>query len=90
MISLFYINGEESTPPDIPEPRGNGISTDNFADANHAAEKVTRRSQTGILLFYNKILVICHSKIQNSVEVSTFGSEFIAIKNAVELINALK
>ena len=39
----FYIDAEESIPPDIPEPRGNVMSMHYFVDANHAAEKVTRR-----------------------------------------------
>ena len=50
----FYIDVEESIPSDMPEPRGNVMSTHFFVDANNAANKVTRRSQTGILLFYNK------------------------------------
>jgi len=49
-----------------------------------------RRSQTGILLFCNRAPVIWHSKKQNTVETSTFGSEFNAMKNAVELIEALR
>ena len=31
-----------------------------------------------------------HSKRQNSVEVYTFGSEFIALKNAIELVMGLR
>ena len=72
------------------EPRGNVMSTHCFVDANHASDKVTRRSQRVILLFFNKAPVIWHSKRQNGVEVSTFGSEFIALKNAVGLIKALR
>ena len=44
---------------------------------------------TGILIFCNCAPIICHAKRQNGVETSTFGSEFTAIKNAVELIAAL-
>ena len=61
-----------------------------FVDAKHAAEKVTRRSQTGILIFCNRYPIIWFSKRQNSVESSTFGSEFTALKNAVELVTALR
>ncbi len=50
----------------------------------------TRRSQTGILLFCNKAPTMWFSKRQNSVEASTFGSEFTAMKNAVEMIEALR
>ena len=38
----------------------------------------------------NKAPIIFFSKRQNSVETSTFGSEFTACKQAVELIKALR
>ena len=50
---------------------------------------MTRRSQTGILLFCNILPIIWHSKRQNTVETSIFGSEITAMKNALELIEAL-
>jgi hypothetical protein len=34
--------------------------------------------------------IIWHSKRQNSVEASTFGSEFTAMKNAIELTGVLR
>jgi hypothetical protein len=61
-----------------------------FADANHADDTETRRSQTGVLLFCNSTArIIWFSKRQNSVEASTFESEFTAVKNAVEMIEAM-
>ena len=66
------------------------MSTHCFLDANHAGNKITRRSQTGILSFVNIAPIIAFSKRQNTVETSTFGSEFTALKNAVELIEVLQ
>ena len=86
----FYRDAEEVIPPDMPEPRGNPMTTHAFVDANHAADKVTRRSQTGILIFCNRSPVLWFSKRQNSVETSTFGSEFTALKQAVEMVQALR
>jgi hypothetical protein len=74
----------------MPKPRGNSVTTHCFVDANHASDKETRRSQTGILLFVNTAPIIWYSKRQNSVEASTFGSEFTAMKNAIELIESLR
>ena len=51
---------------------------------------VTRRSHTGILTFLNMAPVCWFSKRQNTVESSTFSSEFIALKTAVEHIMALR
>jgi hypothetical protein len=42
------------------------------------------------LLFCNKAPVIWHSKRQNTVEASTFESEFQAMKNAVGLTESLR
>jgi hypothetical protein len=86
----FYRGVKEAIPGDMPKPRGNYMSTHCFVDANNAGNVVTRRSQTGILLFCNRAPIVWHSKRQNTVEVSTFGSELVAMKNAVELIEALR
>ena len=85
----FYRGVEEAIPGDMPEPRGNMMSTHCFVDASHGSDRVTRRSQTGILIFSNKAPILWHSKRQNTVEASTFGSEFQAMKNAIELIESL-
>ena len=71
-------------------PRGNAVRTHCFVDADLAGNTVTRQSQTGILIFVNRAPAIWYSKRQNTVEVSTFGSEITAMKNAIELIEALR
>ena len=85
----LYNNSREPTLLDMPEPRGLSISTHCCVDANHAGDKTTRRPMTGILIFCNRAPIIWHSKQQNGVVTSTFGSEFTATNNAVELIAAL-
>ena len=64
---------------DMPEARGNEVGIHCVVDASNAADKVTRKSQTSISIFMNKGPIIIYSKKQNSVEMSTFGSEFIAM-----------
>jgi hypothetical protein len=86
----FYKYAEEPIPPNMPTPRGRLLSTHCFVDSDHAGDKVTRRSQTGILIFCNRAPVIAYSKRQNSVETSTYGSELVAMKQAVELIRSLR
>ena len=66
------------------------MSTHCFVDANHTSDKTTRRLMTGILIFCNRAPIIWHIKRQNGVETLTFGSEFTAMKNTVELIAALR
>jgi hypothetical protein len=86
----FYRDAKESVPGDAPEPRGNYVSTHCFVDADHAGNRVTRRSQSGILIFCNRAPILWYSKRQNTVETSTFGSEFVAMRIALELIEGLR
>ena len=86
----FYRGAKEPVPGDAPEPRGNAVSMHCFVDADHAGNRVTRRSHSGILIFINRSPTIWHSKSQATVETSTFGSEFVAMRIAVELVEALR
>jgi hypothetical protein len=86
----FYGVVEEELPAKMPEPLGYEVSMHCFVDSNHAGNVVTRRSHTGILMFINKAPVIWYSKRQNTVETSTFGSEFVAMRIAKEMIVALR
>jgi hypothetical protein len=86
----FYKGVKEAIPGNAPPARGNSVTTSCFVDANLAGNTVNRRSQTGILIFVNKAPILWHSKRQNTVESSTFGSEIVALKNAIELIEGLR
>ena len=77
-------------PPDAPEVRGQPVSMSCFVDVDHACCRATRRSHTGVLIFINRAPILWYSKRQNAVEASTFGSEFIAAKVAVEMIEGLR
>ena len=59
-------------------------------DADHASDTVTRRSRTGFLVHLNCAPVHWWSKKQNSVESSSFGSEFIAMKQCCECLRGLR
>ena len=73
----------------MPEPRGKSVNISAFVDADHVGNRITRRSHTGIIIYVNMAPIIWYSKRQNTVETSTFGSEFVALKIAVELIDSL-
>jgi hypothetical protein len=55
-----------------------------FVDSDHAHDKVTRRSVTGILIMVGRTPVFFSSKRQGSVETSTYGAEFCAMRTAAE------
>ena len=86
----FYRDAKEAIPPNMPEARGNPIIISCFVDANHAGNVKDRRSQTGILIFMNKAPIHWYSKRQTTVESSTFGAEFCAMRVATDMIEALR
>jgi hypothetical protein len=88
--SKFYGDIIEDLPPKMPKPLGNSVNITCFVDANQARNVVTRRSHTRILIFLQNTPIIWHSRRQNTVETSTFGSEFVALRNARNLIVALR
>ena len=81
---------EESGPGDMPEPRGRGFRMRVYVDCDLGGELVTRRSRTGFAVFLNNAPIYWMSKKQGSCEVSTFGSEFTAMKQAVEYVRGLR
>ena len=85
-----YPGAKEPIPPNVPEARGNGVAVTCYVDASHAGCRLTRRSHTGIFLFINRAPVVWYSKRQNTVESSMFGSEYTALRIAVDLIEALR
>ena len=86
----FYRDTEEVITATMPEPRKLSVSSSLFVDADLAGDKSNSQSQTGILIFINKALIIWYSKRQPRVESSNFGAEFRALKTAVELTEALR
>ena len=87
--SSFYDDLEEKLPPRMPEPLGNPVNIHVFVDANHAGNVVTRRSHTGILVFVQNSPILWVSCRQSTVETSTFGSEFVALRHAKDVVVAL-
>ena len=72
----------EILPPKRPQPLGNPVQVNPFCDAAHANCHFTRRSTTGIIFFVNGAPISWYSKMQNTIESSVFGSEFVALKIA--------
>jgi hypothetical protein len=55
-----------------------------FADTDHAHDKVTRRSITGIMIFIGRTPVFYQSKQQGAIETSTYSAEFKGARTATE------
>ena len=85
-----YRDAKELLPHDMPQPRGNSVRITAYVDSDHASNQQTRRSHTGYIVFINRAPILWYSKRQNTVETSTFGSEFLAMKTVTEAIVALR
>ena len=74
----------------MPEPRGLGFVMHVKVDADHASDTITRHSRMGFLVYLNCALIYWWSKKQNSMELSSFGSKFIAMKQCCEYVRGLR
>ena len=81
---------ELTDPLGKPEPRGRTVRVSCFVDADHAGCRITRRSHTGMLIFCNRSPILWFSERQTTVESSTFGSEIVAMRIAVEMTEGLQ
>jgi hypothetical protein len=66
------------------------VKTNAFVDANHARNYITRCFHTGILMYLSRAPIMWYSKAQAAVESSTFGSEFIIMHQATDMIEGLR
>ena len=60
-----------------------------FVNSDHVGDQVTRRSRTGFRVYLNNELIYWTSKKQTTFELSSFGSEFMAMKHTTEYVQGL-
>ena len=89
-MAKLYPDAFDELPPKMPIPLGNPVNINCFVDSDHAGNKVTRRSHTGVMIFVNMAPITWLCKKQNTVETSSYGSEFIALRSACEMIDSLR
>jgi hypothetical protein len=87
----FYPEAREEVPDGLPDPLTNRkVQITVMVDADHAHCEVTRRSVTGILVFVNSTPIRWFSKMQKTVETSTYGSELVAARIATDIALELR
>lgn len=86
----YYPEAMELIPDGMPDALGNPVQIIFFVDAAFATDLITRRSTTGIIIFVNGSPILWYSKRQATVETSTYGSEFTALRIAVEKVEGLR
>ena len=85
-----YGSEKEDLPPNMPKPLGQGVKLVAYVDSDHAGDSITRRSRTGFIVYMNSSPIYWTSKKQTSIETSSFGSEFIAMKTCCEYLRGLR
>ena len=86
----MYDGVEEPIPDNMPEPRGKELVLRLFKDSDHAGDKMTRRSRTGYIIYGNNAPLYWLSRRQGTCETSVFGAEFVALKQGLEQVRALR
>ena len=81
-----YPEAQEALPHNMPKPCGQPAKLWGYFNASHASCLKTQQSVTGIPLFINSCPIHWYCKRQNTVETSTYGSELIAGRIAMESI----
>jgi hypothetical protein len=81
-----YGDVSEIIPDDAPTPLGNYVTLTHYYDANLYHDMLTGCSVTGILHLFNKTPIEWYSKKQATVEMATYGSEFIAARTCVDQV----
>ena len=86
----YYGKEREVVPNNAPKPKGKEFIMRAYVDASFAGCKLTRRSRTGFVIFLNCSPIYWYSKKQGSCEISTFGSEFVAMRQCCEYVRGLR
>jgi hypothetical protein len=89
-LESMYPDAFEEIDANLPEAMFDELAITAFVDSDHAHDKVTRRSVTGLLILVGRTPVFFSSKRQGSVETSTYGAEFCAMRTAAEEIIAVR
>jgi hypothetical protein len=85
-----YGNVKEQLATDAPKSLGKPVVLTSYVDANLLHDMVTGRSVTAVLHLVNQTPVEWFSKKQATVETATYGSEFVAAKQAVQQAMGLR
>ena len=79
-----YPDAEEELDPRHPSPRGRAFETSVWFDSDHAHDKKTFRSITGLFVYVCGVPYLWKSKRQGAIQASTYAAEFMAGRAAVE------
>ena len=86
----YYGEIREEVPDYCPKPVGKEFIIRAYVDADFVGYSLTRRSRTGFITMLNGAPIYWFTKKQSSCETSSFGSEFIAMKQCCKYLKSLR
>jgi hypothetical protein len=85
-----YSYASEEIDQMFPTPIGTELAVTIFFDSDHAHDKITGRSISGIIVMVGRTPVIWKSKRQGAIQTSTYGAEFSAMRLATEEAHTIR
>ncbi len=85
-----YPDAKEQNDNKLPVPLFDELAVSAYVDSDHAHDKVSRRSITGIIIFVGRTPVFALSRRQGAIQTSTYSAEFMAMKTAVEEVMSVR
>ena len=86
----FYPYGVEASMRKKLEPLGEPLTVRVYVDVKHAGSLENNMYHSGTLIYVNTTLIKFYGKRKNIVESSGFGSEFVALRIATEMVEELR
>ena len=86
----FYPHAQEMMPRHMPEALVNYVVIEACVYAYHAGNMANSRLHSDIIIYVNNSPIIWYSKHQNTVEDSSFGSNFFDLRISKEKFEALR
>ena len=80
----------EDLPLNAPKPKGRAVQISCFVDSYHGGDQINQIPRTGILVLLNSDPIMWYLKRENTVDNSTFCSDFLSTNQAVEMLKVPK
>jgi hypothetical protein len=82
----IYEEIKEAVPIDSPTPLGKEVELRLYVDYDHAGEKFTRHSRTGVVICLNMAPIVWFSKAASYGGIECLWGRFFAMKNGIETV----